>query len=311
MSEKIEKCFLTGVDYERMQTRRDALEYEIHIDGEVIRLAFHWDHRNSKLVNENLHIIKGLLVNKKWKPNQDIITNNELEKLLTIYSYPKSPKEKMDKLLLTIHGRQKYEGHKIKISDEDKERLVTQCYMKNWDEVLFYLNTSKESSLINFSGTHSKQGYNIGDIYFTFKGLEYIISIEQNGNLSKNCFVAMSFSKEATETRQQIKKTIVDAGYKPLLIDEIDYESDITINDAIIAQIKKCKFLVADFTEQKHGVYFEAGYALGLKKPVIYMCKEEDFKNSHFDTNHYPHIVYKTLDDLNKALKNKIGAIID
>lgn len=41
----------------------------------------------------------------------------------------------------------------------------------------------------------------------------------------------------------------------------------ITINDAIVREIKKCKFLVADFTQHKHGVYFESG--LGLQRPVI------------------------------------------
>jgi len=79
----------------------------------------------------------------------------------------------------------------------------------------------------------------------------------------------------------------------------------------MIRFIKKCKFLIADFTEQKHGVYFEAGFALGLKRPVIYTCSEEDFKDTHFDTNHYPHIVYKNLDDLEIRLKNKIQAWID
>ena len=57
---------------------------------------------------------------------------------------------------------------------------------------------------------------------------------------------------------------------------------------------------------------FEAGYALGRGKPVIYCCEEKDFlNNAHFDTNHYPHILYKDNDQLYNGLKSKIEAWIE
>ena len=34
--------------------------------------------------------------------------------------------------------------------------------------------------------------------------------------------------------------------------------------DRIIAQIRASKFVVADFTRNRGGVYYEAGFALGL-----------------------------------------------
>ncbi|MCB0471891.1 MAG: nucleoside 2-deoxyribosyltransferase [Flavobacteriaceae bacterium] len=137
-----------------------------------------------------------------------------------------------------------------------------------------------------------------------------IIKFTESGNKSKRCFIAMSFSPEATEIRDAIKEVLYKLGFIPILIDEVHYESDITINDALIAEIKKCKFMVADFTEHKYGVYFEAGYALGLKRPVIYTCKKDDFSKTHFDTNHYPHIIYTNADELKEKLKNKIEAWI-
>lgn len=121
----------------------------------------------------------------------------------------------------------------------------------------------------------------------------------------------MSFSKSASEIRNVIKKVVSESGYEPLLVDELHYDSDMTINDAIIKFIKRSKFLIADFTEQKHGVYFEAGFALGLKRPVIYMCSEKDFGKTHFDVNHYPHIVYKDLNELEQQLRDKIQAWIE
>jgi nucleoside 2-deoxyribosyltransferase len=121
----------------------------------------------------------------------------------------------------------------------------------------------------------------------------------------------MSFSETASDTRKIIKKVVSEAGYEPLLVDELHFDSEITINDAIIKFIKQSKFIVADFSEQKHGVYFEAGFALGLRRPVIYTCSKKDFGETHFDTNHYPHIVYNDFDELETKLKDKIQAWIE
>jgi nucleoside 2-deoxyribosyltransferase len=121
----------------------------------------------------------------------------------------------------------------------------------------------------------------------------------------------MSFSPDQEKTRIVIKEAIVECGYIPVLIDEVTYSSDVTINDAMVTFIKKSKFIVGDFSEHKHGVYFEVGYALGSKKPAIFLCNESQFDKSHFDTNHYPHIIYKTHDELKSKLINKIKAWID
>jgi len=96
-----------------------------------------------------------------------------------------------------------------------------------------------------------------------------------------------------------------------ILIDEVHFDSESTINDAIIAQIKQAKFCISDFTQQKDGVYFEAGYALGRGLPVIYSCHKDDFEKSHFDTKHFPHIIYNNTEDLKRMLVDKINAWIE
>lgn len=120
----------------------------------------------------------------------------------------------------------------------------------------------------------------------------------------------MSFGNDMKETRNAIKKACLKTGFTPILVDEVHYDSDTTINDAIIANLRKSRFCIADFTEQKDGVYFESGFALGEGKQVIYACQKEWFNKSHFDTNHFPHIVYETPEELTDALVNKIEAWI-
>ncbi|HDY75124.1 MAG TPA: hypothetical protein ENH49_01235 [Candidatus Marinimicrobia bacterium] len=135
---------------------------------------------------------------------------------------------------------------------------------------------------------------------------------QNKGQHSNNCFIAMSFSENVKDIRTALKNVCDTTKYKPILIDEIEIDSDSTINDAIIANLKKSKFCIADFTEQNDGVYFESGFALGQGKKVIYTCREDWFSGengkSHFDTDHFPHIIYKDINELEKKLIDRINA---
>jgi hypothetical protein len=55
------------------------------------------------------------------------------------------------------------------------------------------------------------------------------------------------------------------------------------IGDEIISQIRRSKFLIADFTGHRGGVYFEAGLAMGLGLPVFWTCRRDDLDKLHFD----------------------------
>ena len=126
-------------------------------------------------------------------------------------------------------------------------------------------------------------------------------------------FVAMWFHEEMTIAYEEgIKKAVESAGYTPMRIDE---KPDVNkIDDEIIAEIRRSRFLVADFTHGKDGarggVYFEAGFALGLGIPVIYSCRKDMVDQLHFDTRQYHHIVWEEPADLCRDLKNRIQALI-
>ncbi len=106
-----------------------------------------------------------------------------------------------------------------------------------------------------------------------------------------------------------IKPAAEKAGdYKAETINEKDYNGD--INDEIIGEIRSSKFIVADFTGNRGGVYYETGFAYGLNIPVIYTCKKDQLKNVHFDVNHRNIIDWKNGDDLYKRLLNRINSTI-
>jgi hypothetical protein len=60
--------------------------------------------------------------------------------------------------------------------------------------------------------------------------------------------------------------------------------------DAVIEdEIRRCRFLIADLSDDNAGAYWEAGLAEGLGKPVIYVCRAKvgtEEKRTHFDANH-------------------------
>ncbi len=60
------------------------------------------------------------------------------------------------------------------------------------------------------------------------------------------------------------------------------------IDDQMRVQIRDARFVIAELTHENRGAYWEAGYAEGLGKPVIYMCEREKFEvaKTHFDVNH-------------------------
>jgi nucleoside 2-deoxyribosyltransferase len=107
-----------------------------------------------------------------------------------------------------------------------------------------------------------------------------------------------------------IDQGIRAAGYTALRIHQRQHNNK--IDDEIIAGIRRSKFLVADFTGHRGGVYFEAGFAKGLGLEVIWLCREDDLRKLHFDTRQYSHIPWQQskLPELTKALKDRIEATI-
>ena len=131
---------------------------------------------------------------------------------------------------------------------------------------------------------------------------------------SSQCFVAMWFSDSMNDAYEQgIKPAIEAAGYNPTRIDKKDDNLN-KIDDQIIAEIRRSRFLVADFTHgndgARGGVYYEAGFAHGLNIPVIFMCREDKLEELHFDTRQYPHIVWEEPNDLCGQLQQRILAAI-
>jgi hypothetical protein len=104
--------------------------------------------------------------------------------------------------------------------------------------------------------------------------------------------------------------TIRQCGYEALRIDGTEHNGK--IDDEIVAAIRSARFLVADFTGHRGGVYYEAGFAHGLGLPVIFTCREDAIDGLHFDVRQYNTILWRdgALPEAAERLKNRILATL-
>ena len=140
-------------------------------------------------------------------------------------------------------------------------------------------------------------------------GWDALDEMRRTSHDSRQAFVAMAFAKELISVwRNGIKPALERVGYRAYRVDDDPHIG--RIDAKIMTEVKNSKFVLADVTNQRPGVYFEAGYAIGLGLPVIWSVHEDDLRNVHFDTRQYNHIVWKDADDLEQQLYNRVSAVI-
>jgi nucleoside 2-deoxyribosyltransferase len=119
----------------------------------------------------------------------------------------------------------------------------------------------------------------------------------------------MWFNDETRDAFESgIEPAISDAGFKAIRIDLKEHNNEIP--DEIIAEIRNSQFVVADFTGQRAGVYYEAGFAMGLGRTVIWCCRRDEVEKLHFDTNHKNHVTWRSPKELREKLYRRIRATI-
>ncbi len=182
----------------------------------------------------------------------------------------------------------------------------------NFDEVEALMEFAERQGLLN----SENRGLSL-----TFEGHTHLEKMRAIPQTSAQAFIAMWFANEVTDAYERgIAPAVTAAGYKPMRIDRKEHNNK--IDDEIIAEIRRSRFVVADFTcglvgEGKEktaiprgGVYYEAGFAQGLGIPVIWTCREDHIEHVHFDTRQFNHITWTGPDDLREKLRNRIGAVL-
>lgn len=124
-----------------------------------------------------------------------------------------------------------------------------------------------------------------------------------------SAFVAMSFAEGMQAAYSDgFEPALRSTGFRSIRVDLIEHNGK--IDDRIVADMRKSSLVVADFTGHRPNVYFEAGFALGLGRHVIWTCRESDIAQAHFDTRQYNHVAWQDAADLQQRLRNRIEATV-
>ena len=181
------------------------------------------------------------------------------------------------------------------------------------------INLKEVSFLLDYLHSQKWMDYNRGRraaiCQLTVEGYARLAELNERDTKSSRAFVAMWLDSSMNDLwKKGIEPGIRDAGYDPVRIDKT--EPIDKIDDAIIAEIRRSRFIVVDFTHGDLGargsVYYEAGYAHGMDIPVIFLCRKDMIDEIHFDTRQHKHIEWEKEkpSELREKLANRIAAVI-
>lgn len=184
---------------------------------------------------------------------------------------PKTIGDKLIKILTYLDAQSSYFGEVVSVFEQVG-------YSINIKEYRSMMDALEKEGLIQgpFSvGLGPNKGSSYNGYSLSLSGIERINSLKIKEN-NDQCFVAMRFCDEMDFLFEEaIYPGCLAAGYNAIKADKIKHTNYIT--NEIISNIRKSKFVIADFTYQNRGVYYEAGFATGLGKNVIQLCREDHF----------------------------------
>ena len=254
-----------------------------------------------------------LLEQRKRGEAAPTITKEDIENAKRRQDLPIA--ERADRLLTTIQEQTSYHGQFQNFCTD----WIPKSESTNYEEIIFLTGYLAKQGWLLLLKNKKEYQLNRTEYQLTVDGYIHLSQLKQANPESIHVFVAMWFGDPDGERESMddayergIKPAIEAAGYRPARIDKIDHLNK--IDDEIVAEIRRSRFIVADFTQgetgARGGVYFEAGFAKGLNIEVIFTCRKDSVENVHFDTRQYRHIVWETPEELQAKLLNSIRANI-
>jgi hypothetical protein len=226
---------------------------------------------------------------------------------------------------------------RINIKDTNVHNFVCSALGKSSLSYNFYLirlvEDFQNKGLVSFDG----EANNPSSLHLTLDGLEYAENSLKIRSNSQQIFIAMPFGDETEKDHfnrvyDAIKSSIESNGLTPYRIDN-DHHID-RIDSKILSEIQNSRAVIVDLSHSNKttkppfgktcddlkraipnaNVYFEAGYAYALGKPVFYICNTDDFENRAFDLATFNCLPYSPtrdeLKDLSSALQARLAEVL-
>lgn len=264
---------------------------EFRISGTTLSIM------GQELGKEHRAVLSGWVRNQNALGSVPLITSDNLK---TILATPiPSVMDRAKKLLVEAEKGLKNLGDTFNINEP---RFLAATYSSNSQDVGYLLRILSDQGFAENVALG-------GECSILPSGYIQLDELRGKGSDSSSGFVAMSFQPELNEIYSDgFQIGIIEAGYEPVRMDRVEHIN--RIDDEIIRQINSAKFVVADFTGHRGGVYFETGYALGIGLPVFWTCEKNEMANLHFDIRQFNCIDWGSSKDLADRLQVRLEAVL-
>lgn len=222
-----------------------------------------------------------------------MLTSDLLENIIRNTELPR-PLEQLDNLILWLGEKQPNMGTAVEMSPD----AIAAVGAEDSISVGFLVTQAIEAGLISGIAEQVLSGdYIIPSMQLSLKGWERFEELQRGKASGRHAFMAMQFGDVELDkiVEEHFKPAVEATGFDLKRLD--DGQPAGLIDDRLRVEIRQSRFLIADLTHQNRGAYWEAGYAEGLGKPVIYTCRKDIFDNkvegTHFDTNHHLTVVWE------------------
>ena len=246
-----------------------------------------------KLTRVQRALVSHRLRNSKQDGEPRVITNELLEHVSSEGGLP-SPGVQAENLIRFIGDEVRREGEAVATLPDHLHATIGAPSREAANGLLIELRDSHllKANYRGSAGTRVDPKFLVAyptELNLTLNGWQRYED-ERHGRFDGNYgFIAMQFGEEILDcfVRDTVKPAVEEGlGYD--LVDMRDVPKPGIIDNIIRTRIKDAAFVIVDLTHDNRGAYWEAGYAEGLGKPVIYICERSKFdeKKTHFDTNH-------------------------
>lgn len=251
-----------------------------------------------------------------------LITSDQLAEQKKALRFP-SVVEQSDNIIEWLGNALKSPGDRV-LPNLKKIAAIAGC--PDEKSAKMHLSELIKADIVDESVTRLEVGGGIeidNGIRLTHSGWLYFQEIEEQRRSSTHAFLATGYGDLSVVgfIDKCFRPAVKQTGFVLERMDENPIAG--VMDNRMQLLIRQSRFLVVDITGGNNGAYWEAGYAFGMGKPVIYTCRKKEWDDlhipdtrPHFDVNHHTSVIWeqdspkKAEQELKDIIRNTIDEAI-